>query len=441
MEAAHEFDGIMRSKLAEATGAGRVKRRTSGAVPRRSPVKRHDSVTGATRCKRCGAACAGGTTVTVKETGAVFHAACFLCDTCGGDLRPSVGRDDGKSAVSFFPAPAGSRGPCFALCRACYAANVAPKCAGCREPVMDGPSLRAGPNNDIYHLRCFACSSCRTALGGGDGKKAPKHGGGRRGSEIKTEPFAFHKGQLLCSRCYAEECAPRCASPRCGKPIVGAYTEWEGKPYHKACFSCGHCGATVAAQVWRHKQTGAPLCTGCHDGLYNPRCGGCGRAVASADLAAGAGKARALEALGATWHAACFRCAACGTRLTGRFVDGPPVGPTGGGRGGGGGGAPPLGLEAAQSLPSIKAMKAALAAAGVSIPRVLEKAELVQLYAQHCGADAVCRAVPAGRAARFWAAFGVWHAVRRGLPRGAFKVAALPAALAARVVGARPSGG
>ena len=353
------------SKLAQARATGLAKRRSSGAAARRSPLKRHESTTGATRCGRCGAACAGGITVTI-DNGVVFHADCFLCDGCGDALRPTVGGGDG--GVSFFPAPAGSPGPCFALCRGCYAANVAPKCAGCREPVMDGPSLRAGDGNDVYHLKCFACSSCRRALGGGGG------GGGKgaaRGGELKTEPFAFHEKRLLCSGCFAEECAPRCKG--CGKPIVGAYTEWEGKPYHKGCFACSQCGGAVADAVWAHKESKAPLCTACHDGLYNPRCAGCGEPVASKDLAAGA-KARALEALGATWHARCFACHRCRKRLTGRFVDGPPPK--------GAAGQP---QQQQAPMPSIKEMKAALAAARVGIAGVTEKAELAALYRQHCG--------------------------------------------------------
>jgi hypothetical protein len=86
----------------------------------------------------------------------------------------------------------------------------------------------------------------------------------------------------------------------------------EGKPFHKACFACSDCSASlVGEEEFYVSGTGEALCpTHFHIRSGAPVCRGCKKPVTGAHV----------ELPGAVLHEGCARCAACATSLLGRAL-------------------------------------------------------------------------------------------------------------------------
>ncbi|OQV21037.1 putative Leupaxin [Hypsibius exemplaris] len=189
------------------------------------------------------------------------------------------------------------------------------KCAGCnfkidsKEPTVEALSKK-------WHKACFACVNCAKPI---DGDFHP----------VDNKPW--------CNDCFMEKKAPRCAD--CGLPISGtsmktedgktfhkscfdklslgiceacktdiAYTdpviEALGNKYHDRCFRCTHCGNAVPENF--HAENGQPFCDDCHQKnrvKTSPVCDVCESAIT---------KGTRIEAIGKSYHEACFADAAWG---------------------------------------------------------------------------------------------------------------------------------
>lgn len=98
---------------------------------------------------------------------------------------------------------------------------------------------------------------------------------------------------------------PTCAG--CRRPISGSYVQADGRAYHPDCFFCGLCGRPIDGAYYHHD--GRPVHAACYAAQAAPRCRRCGEPILG----------RALTALEATWHPACFVCAVCQRPIDGPF--------------------------------------------------------------------------------------------------------------------------
>ena len=86
----------------------------------------------------------------------------------------------------------------FAWCLQCYSKRSAPRCMGCKEPIMDDVMITAIGGQ--WHDECFVCHECGTGLGS-DGRFFIKEG----------EPKRTAKGRIIggpvqlpvCEKCEA----------------------------------------------------------------------------------------------------------------------------------------------------------------------------------------------------------------------------------------------
>uniref|UniRef100_A0A7S3AAP4 LIM zinc-binding domain-containing protein n=1 Tax=Rhodosorus marinus TaxID=101924 RepID=A0A7S3AAP4_9RHOD len=95
-----------------------------------------------------------------------------------------------------------------------------------------------------FHASCFVCSMCRNPLTGGT--------------------FHENAGKALCSNCYKNKVAPRCAA--CGEGILGTVTTALNRTWHPMCFTCRRCGQAITAEkfwVLPHKPN-EPFCGNCY---------------------------------------------------------------------------------------------------------------------------------------------------------------------------------
>merc|ERR1712194_791254 len=93
------------------------------------------------RCFTCGEKISGAF---LKFGDRHYHTDCLKCDLCSGDIPSSKVQRDSEGRM---------------VCDGCL-----PKCAGCGE-TLSGETCTLGDGKS-YHKECFACSRCKTQLGG-----------------------------------------------------------------------------------------------------------------------------------------------------------------------------------------------------------------------------------------------------------------------------------
>lgn len=154
--------------------------------------------------------------------GLPFHKACFCCATCTKPISGCHGRRRHDSMV---------------VCLQCKE-EEAPKCAGCRLPVL-GPHLNVG--DEVFHSECFEFSDCAQPL---------------------SDSY-FKRGSDFLCKCCEDSRAPQCGC--CGKPIWGEHPLVKGVPFHSECFRCTTCGQQICGSYFA-SQDGQPSCQSCLGG-------------------------------------------------------------------------------------------------------------------------------------------------------------------------------
>jgi len=264
----------------------------------------------------------------MEVEGKSYHAECFKCASCNRPIRGSYYPDKGKFK-----------------CELCMMKQM-PKCAKCRNPILDEAITLEGKN---YHYECFVCSKC----GGSIADMCYPHGSkilcescergwpagpakcaccskpidGSDGQEsIEAEGKLFHakcfkceackklisgmyfpgkKKRILCEPCFADEC-PKCAW--CEQAILDNWTTAEGKNYHVDCFACSTCGVPIKTEYINLQDHF--VCKRCYNAKA-PICRGCKKPV-KGDFIFAEGKQ--------AFHKGCFVCGACHQPIKTRYL-------------------------------------------------------------------------------------------------------------------------
>jgi hypothetical protein len=159
-----------------------------------------------------------------------------------------------------------------------------PKRGRCAEALRGAVLVALGKK---WHRDCFRCNVC---------------------DEPAASSFIEHEGAAVCKRCHADRFAEKCDA--CRKGLVGAYVNAMGGKYHRDCFRCCACGASVASKYVPHE--GKPYCDGCHASHVAEKCAcGCGQGMTG----------KVTTVLGQKYIEGHFRCAECGKPpRAGKFV-------------------------------------------------------------------------------------------------------------------------
>lgn len=201
-----------------------------------------------------------------------WHEICFLCNKC---------------RVSLVDKPFGSKNE-KVYCANCYDAAFATRCDGC------GEVFRAGTKKMEYkgrqwHEKCFCCCVCKSTIG--------------------TKSFIPRENDIYCTACYEDKFATRCI--KCNKIITSGGVTYKNEPWHRECFTCTHCGTSLAGQRFTSRED-KPYCADCFGELFAKRCTACARPIT------GIGGTRFISFEDRHWHNDCFICAVCKNSLVGK---------------------------------------------------------------------------------------------------------------------------
>ncbi|XP_018016419.2 uncharacterized protein LOC108673145 [Hyalella azteca] len=201
-----------------------------------------------------------------------WHEKCFLCQKCQVSL---VDKQFGSKMEKIY-------------CGPCYDSQFATRCDGC------GEIFRAGNKKMEYkarqwHEKCFCCCVCKTAIG--------------------TRSFIPREQEIYCTGCYEEKFATRCI--KCNKIITSGGVTYKNEPWHRECFTCTNCSASLAGQRFTSRDD-KPYCAECFGDLFAKRCTACTKPIT------GIGGTRFISFEDRHWHNDCFICAMCKGSLVGK---------------------------------------------------------------------------------------------------------------------------
>jgi len=232
----------------------------------RNKEERDDKKSGKA-CMKCGKPIKSG----AKKVPGIgsFHPECFVCDTCGCELKKK-----------YFTHPKTKMPNCKpCLDKFVEKANSKETCVKCGKIIKSG-GLNV-PNVGIMHSDCFVCGTCGDVLTGlmHRGKyaihpktKVPnckpcvnkfvKKSGGAVVEEEETEK----KTKSEPATCVNENDCVKCGKavdPDDAKviPDVGSY--------HPECFSCDTCGCSINRKYKIHPKSGMPNCRPCMEKYEN----------------------------------------------------------------------------------------------------------------------------------------------------------------------------
>ena len=231
-------------------------------------------------CLGCGGSISGSYLVAPGNRRGAYHARCLRCEVCAEPTERFIVVDEGPNGE-------GSGGRTknknvtrdVLVCARCHDERFAEKCGKCRLPLR-GTILTALGSK--FHAECFRCSLCDASLASGTFVQMP------------------NEKKAACASCHERELAAKCGG--CGRGVVGDHVvALGGTPFHKACFCCVRCRASLVGR--KHvPHEGKAWCAECHVAAFAERCGcGCGRGV-SGDV---------VVALGKRFLAGHFACAEC----------------------------------------------------------------------------------------------------------------------------------
>lgn len=180
-------------------------------------------------------------------------------------------------------------------------------CTACSLPIDAGEACvsatTAASDSVHFHAEHSRCRSCHQLTA--DPRLLPPH------------------SQPLCPPCHAialRQCGACGGRVDAGNGVDADAEAALGRPYHRACLQCTHCGAALSsgASFVLHADAAGwqrPYCAGDAEALFARRCDGCHRPL---DVDGGSWTAVETGAGSGVFHAACYTCSApgCGVRLS-----------------------------------------------------------------------------------------------------------------------------
>eukprot|EP00049_Salpingoeca_infusionum_P011835 m.208365 g.208365 ORF g.208365 m.208365 type:complete len:432 (-) comp15040_c0_seq4:890-2185(-) len=166
-----------------------------------------------------------------------------------------------------------------------------PTCSKCIG--VDEAASKICHTNECFHVDCLTCAECRDPI------VAPGFFN-----------FTDANGRLnkLCGRCHAEKFQPRCKG--CDELIMDAtFTRAEGTTWHNHHFCCIKCDNDLGGSHYTNTPSNQPVCLGCFDAHFAPRCSACTEVISSSS--------EYLMLGSFTFHqkADCFHCSVCDEHL------------------------------------------------------------------------------------------------------------------------------
>jgi hypothetical protein len=129
--------------------------------------------------------------------------------------------------------------------------GAASRCSKCRLG-FSGNDERFNYDNKSFHKECFTCDSCNSELY--RMKKVMKYSS----DDVNVN------AKYYCEPCYADLYGPKCG--KCHTP-VNTYmlsTSYDGKLYHKECFTCSRCKLNLGANRQFSKIGNLIICKDCY---------------------------------------------------------------------------------------------------------------------------------------------------------------------------------
>lgn len=202
-----------------------------------------------------------------------YHETCFekryTCALCSESLADKAfGNWDGKLC-----------------CSKCYETRLANKCQVCNEILKPGMT-RLGYGGKEWHEKCFRCKVCDKQIG--------------------TESFVPKEDCIYCTGCYEETFGTKCTG--CGKLISTGGLSYKKEPWHKECFCCGGCGASLFNKRFTVREDNR-FCADCFGEKFARKCYSCKKPIV------GQGGTKFVCFEERNWHNECFSCKKCNVSL------------------------------------------------------------------------------------------------------------------------------
>jgi len=168
-----------------------------------------------------------------------------------------------------------------AYCESDYNTLFCPRCANCKQPIIEKCISAIG---NKYHPHHFTCTGC--------------------GKNLVGQPFKEDEGEVYCTGC-RENKKQRIMLPtepcgKCKRPIIGEFIMLHGQKVHPEHFRCEECGCEFKGGNC-HEYEGKLYCTEDYQKLLRNTCASCQKPILG----------RSITALGRVWHPEHFVCFTC----------------------------------------------------------------------------------------------------------------------------------
>ncbi|XP_063173699.1 filamin-binding LIM protein 1 [Candoia aspera] len=161
-------------------------------------------------------------------------------------------------------------------------------CAFCHKGISPS-TLSLEAMNKQYHIGCFTCRACHSALEG--------------------QRYYQKEGRPLCVACY-QKTLEKCNA--CQTFIINEIVWALGRGYHPECFTCVACSREIGSDAFAVDDDDKVHCLPDFYRKFASMCGACGKLIIPHN-----GKdAYKVECLGRSFHEDCYRCEKCQVLLS-----------------------------------------------------------------------------------------------------------------------------
>jgi hypothetical protein len=213
------------------------------------------------KCAKCAKPPARGEEL-VRVAKQDYHSACLVCslESCGETI-------DAKDCIRV---------------RDRLYCSWHPHCGRCQWPIREEELVEHAAGG-TYHSACYTCAKCKCSL-----------------RAVQSE---LHDGDIVCVSCH-----PSGTCHMCEQILGEQHVVVLSSHFHYECFACVSCSTPFEStdDPVMMTDSGKPICHNCS----TLNCHKCNLAITG----------EMIEAIGNSYHLACFVCVTCLTPLTGEFA-------------------------------------------------------------------------------------------------------------------------